>query len=208
MKFVNIPIGEEPHCLRVFKYPEHSFRSDLKDDCKREVQNKLSRFQNKLCAYCERELKGIFIEHYLPISTHPDNQFDWSNFLAVCLGNFGPKTIQFCNRSRDAIPLTIDPRVQEHMLTIFFEDVTIRSTCPVFDTELNEALNLNCIELCELRAAKFKELENTFLEDAMENNLNQAVFYDKLLKYVRSNHLEFYSYLISNLEKLINSLKL
>jgi hypothetical protein len=48
------------------------------------------------------------------------------------------------------------------------------------------------------------ELENTFLEDAIENNLSQAAFYEKLRNYVRNNHLEFYSYLISNLEKLIS----
>lgn len=205
MKFVNIPHDAEPDCLRLLEYPKHSYHGDLKDECKREVQNRLSQFQNKLCAYCERELKGVFIEHYLPISSHPSNQLDWSNFLAVCLGNFYPKPIvSFCNRSRKDLPLSLDPRIEKHMLTIYFDDVLIRSTDSIFDKELNEVLNLNCVELCTLRATKFMELENTFLEDAIENNLSQAAFYEKLRNYVRNNHLEFYSYLISNLEKLIS----
>lgn len=207
MKFVNIPLDEEPQCLQALEYPQHLFHTDLKSDCKKEVQNKLARFQNKLCAYCERELKGIFIEHYLPVSTHPDKQLDWDNFLAVCSGRFGIKPeIECCSQSRKNLPIHIDPRNSDFIQTISFEEERILSKDPHLDNELNNILNLNCQPLLEMRSRKFKELENTFLDGAFEDNLSDIEFNHKLLRYVKSNFTEFYSFLIYSLQMRIDKL--
>ncbi len=204
MKLVSIPIDECPECLSILTYPTYTYDPDLQGECMKEVKKKLSNFQYNLCAYCERKLSGIFIEHYLPRSSHPQNQLDWSNFLAVCLGTFHPKpVIEFCNRSRKNTPLTVDPRNPDHIASIYFDDIRICSNDSVLENDLNILLNLNCKELCELREKQFKEVENIFLEDAIESGISHSEYYKKIISYIKSTQPEFYSYLLDAFEKLL-----
>lgn len=206
MNHIIIPPDIEPECLKSLRSdPVHTY-NDLKGDCKYQVVEQLSGLQNELCAYCERKLTG-FIEHYLSINTHPDKQLDWDNFLAVCSGRLWTTNEVCCSQSKDNTILSLDPRKRECIDSIYFEGEFIRSKDMKWDGELNNILGLNCSSLINKRLARLKELEYTFLDDAIGNNLSELEFNQKLLRNVKNDFPEFYSYLIFSIESRIQTLK-
>jgi len=87
------------------------------------------------------------IEHWRARGHHPEKQLDYSNLLAACIGNDGRRNAdRYCETCKRGKGLSRNPANPSHRvedLVRFLGDGTIISTDPVFDTELNEVLNLN-----------------------------------------------------------------
>jgi hypothetical protein len=89
------------------------------------------------------------IEHWHAQSATQFNheQLDYSNLLAVCMGNEGqPPADQHCDTRKADREVSRNParaadRVEE--ILQFGNDGTIRSSDPIFDSDINEILNLN-----------------------------------------------------------------
>ncbi len=209
MRLINIDVDSEPDCLKKLRNENKTY-DDLKDDCLKKVRKLLNTQQEGYCAYCEQKFKSIvFIEHY--ISQQEDNTQDlmFSNFLGVCSGKFyvdkkTGKHIAHCDTSRGATPLTINPKLQEHIDTIFYdENGRIASTNPDFNKDIDDILNLNFEELIELRDKEFKRNFYNLSKFARQFKLSKKETYKRGLKASNSGKMDFPSYLSYRYKKLL-----
>ncbi|MBK9931547.1 MAG: hypothetical protein IPP04_16950 [Saprospiraceae bacterium] len=230
MNHVVIPSENEPVCLKVFRSnPVHTYK-DLEGECKREVVKQLSDLQNELCAYCERkfsrpelpiepELAVIpHIEHYLPQapSKFPQLQLNWDNFLAVCSGKFykdlndrkaGIKT-DFCSHKRGDSTLSLDPRVREHVQTLFYDgNHRICSKNKEFDKELNTVFNLNFDAICRDRADRYMDFDSIFMDDGERMNLTREEIISKAIPTVKNECPGYKSFILYRYNEELKELK-
>ena len=152
--------ASEPFVFRTVKQKTKTY-DDLHSDDKDSLKKVLIEEQFCLCAYCmERiQMNNSSIEHYFP--RHPtipdgtDKSLDYHNLLAVCVTskNF-PDKFKFCESKRKNTKLSINPMLQEHIDTIYYDrNGRIYSTNHVFEKDINETLNLNCDYLLRNRRA-------------------------------------------------------
>jgi len=182
---IKISKSAEPGCLTQLKAREdiEATYDDLEGECKEVVCNQLSTDQEGLCAYCQRSLKSVEIEHYIPQTKDPTKVLDYTNFFGVCSGSFwidkmtGEKIV-FCESHRGSTALTINPEQQEDIDTIYFdEENRIKSSNETFNRELDEILHLNFIELCEERQHRYRREMGRVVDYAMEYDVprNEAL---------------------------------
>lgn len=172
--------------------------------CKTIVQNQLATDQKNLCAYCQHQFKSVvFIEHYIPQSIDASKQLDYDNFLGVCSGKYyldrkTGKNVLFCSVNRGNQSLTINPKNQNHIDTIFYnDDFQICSTNEVFQYELHSVLNLNFDDLCIDREIAFEEELNAFLKLAEDLEIENPIeLFSKAIRSVVIRNPEFSSLLI------------
>lgn len=215
MNHILIPAEKEPDCLKILRSnPIHTY-GDLKDPCKDQVIGQLSELQNELCAYCERkfsrpelpnkpELALVpYIEHYLPQKKVPEHQLSWNNFLAVCSGKFyktindrkaGIKT-DFCSHKRGDKSLNIDPRINEHIQTLYYDE-NHRICSTLFDDELNSILNLNFDEICRERADSFMDFDSTFIDEGERMILSRKEIIIKAISEVENEHPAYKNFIL------------
>jgi len=201
MRLISIDLGTEPDCLKELR-SENKTYNDLKDECLKEVRELLKIQQEGYCAYCEQKFKSIvFIEHY--VSQEEDNTQDlmFSNFLGVCSGKFylDKKTgqhIEHCDTSRGAKRLQINPKLENHINTILYdENDRIRSTNSYLDKDINNVLNLNFKELVDARNKEFKKSFDNLLIVAKQLKLSKRESFEKGVSIVSSGIVDFPGYL-------------
>lgn len=178
MKQVIIDYSSEPNCLKELRDNGREYE-DLKNGCLKEVRTILKTSQNEFCAYCERKLTPtIFIEHYKSREEHPELQLEFSNFIAVCSGKtyidkLTGKHIEHCDTSKANQEIKIDPRIKEHIDSIYYEsDSTIKSTNSDFNNDLNATLKLNSELIRKRREEVFDRNFKNLRESAHKLNLN------------------------------------
>ena len=107
--------------------------------------------QRGLCCYCmsriENERSAMKIEHWHCRARYPGEELDYLNLLASCPGGEGlPRRLQYCDTRKADDDLRWNPadpqrRVEDRIS--YEPDGTIVSDDPLFNTQLNEILNLN-----------------------------------------------------------------
>jgi len=144
------------------------------EDMDTEVKNALRRAlfdeQLGLCAYCQQKLNvaETKIEHHCEQSIcngendRQDRRLDYANLLLVCLGISGENDDLHCDTHKatldqtQGLPMQINPTINNHIATISYSRTgIIRSSNPLFDSELNKILNLNLNYLKILRKRKW-----------------------------------------------------
>ena len=186
---IHIKKSQEPECLRELRETEGTNYDDLQGECKKQVTELLSNDQGGLCAYCQRYLNpSVYIEHYIPqLKDGNSLELKYSNFLGVCSGKYymdkmTGEHIAFCSVLRGSEVLSINPLVKESISTIFFnESNEIHSRDKKTDTELNETLNLNFIEICEDRGNQYNHFFKSFLYMGLKMKLSKIQILQKAL---------------------------
>lgn len=167
------------------------------------IRDSLLREQRGICAYCMRRIKASSdtpIEHWYPLSNRKATALDYRNFLLSCNGiNYaGTSKISCCDEQKGDIRITIDPRNQNMMSMIAYENggrVYVQGTkaeCEILQHDLDDTLNLNdehgalkqersavyrgCVDEIK-RLAKRKQLTVANVRRLL-NQLEQAEMYD------------------------------
>ncbi len=149
--------GAEPNSLVQHRHLEGADYENYGD--KDELRASLVQEQRGLCCYCMTPIRpnrdAMKIEHWHSQAKHSEEQLDYSNLLAACMGNDGRrKADQYCDTCKADRDLSRNPANPLHAvesLTRFLGDGKIASTNPIFDAELNEVLNLNVAYLVNSR---------------------------------------------------------
>ena len=106
--------------------------------------------QGYICAYCMRRIpckdrlsnEDHHIEHIKPRSKYPEKQLDYKNMVIVCPGHMGDN--DHCDRSKGDKEINLSPLNSSVIQTISYENNgLIKSSNPVWNSELNDILNLN-----------------------------------------------------------------
>ena len=145
---------------------------------KEELRACLVQEQRGLCCYCMTQIRpdrgAMKIEHWRAQATHPEEQLDYSNLLAACMGNDGRRSAdRYCETSKGDNDLSRNPANPSHRvedLVRFLGDGTITSADPVFDAEIDEVLNLNLPFLVNSR----KSVLRAFQEALGKRTLSRA----------------------------------
>lgn len=128
-----------PHC----SYDNYSEKDDLR--------RALVTEQHGLCCYCMRRIRpeadSMKIEHWQCQSRFPEHQLAYRNLLGACIGGDGqPRHLQHCDTRKGEAGLLWSPAEPTHMIEAkvrYGLDGVISSDDTIFDTQLNEVLNLN-----------------------------------------------------------------
>ena len=142
---------------------------DLVSEEKDAMKQVLLEEQGYKCAYCMSNISmsNSTIEHYIPRKgTNGDMSLslDYRNLFAVCDTTRGClEEEQTCDVKKGDKLLHIDPRLQEHIDTIYYDrSGYIRSSFSSgtdnFDDDLNQILNLNSRQLLNNRVSAWKTL--------------------------------------------------
>ena len=129
---------------------------------KSEIKDALLQEQHNLCAYCmsriSNEYNCMSIEHWSPLSNQKGNVLSFENYLGVCTGGKnldipkGEHRIICCDASKGENEITIDPRNQEMMDLIYYdnEGILLIKESQEFDRaelqkDIDQTLKLNGI---------------------------------------------------------------
>ena len=142
--------GREPASLTAYRKTPFAYY----DGCnKSDIRKKLLAEQGCLCAYCMRRIheKNTKIEHWFPEAELSERgKLNYSNMLGVCSGHREglPGKYDTCDASKGDTKLTLDPRRVDHIRRIKYrtKNGEIYSDDPALNRDLNEVLNLNCME--------------------------------------------------------------
>ncbi|MBK8700772.1 MAG: hypothetical protein IPN29_15015 [Saprospiraceae bacterium] len=214
MKLIRIPNEREPVCLIELRKVTNDY-SHLQGDCMLETKSTLSTLQMDSCAYCERKLNSVFIEHYIPRSAGTGLEFD--NLLAVCSGNYyidklkGDK-IDHCDTKKGNTRLSLDPRNQCHIDTLTYtEDATLISTHLQFQHDIDVNLNLNFYELKRERQDAFNEVDLEYIVGEAYRNFPLKERLQRLIIMAERGEFEFSAYIkfrvVARLSYIIDSEK-
>ena len=159
----NITKSAEPKSLETHRCTTFSHFNNFTD--KQVLRESLVAEQRGLCCYCTSRIAAnsdkMKIEHWQCQENYADRQLDYSNLLGGCKGGEGkPLKLQHCDTRKRNLDLSKNPadsshNVEQHIL--YDADGTIRSTDSVFDTEINEVLNLNLPVLRNNRKAVLRK---------------------------------------------------
>jgi uncharacterized protein (TIGR02646 family) len=154
----------EPRSLTEHRSSPFATYDNYKD--KDGLRKALVNEQRGLCCYCLGRIRpdrsAMKIEHWHAQSQHPDEQLDYRNLLAACLGKTR-ELVEHCDTMRADEPLAKNPANPLHRvedLIVFRGDGTIYSHDTAFNRELDEILNLNTPYLKNRR----KEMLRAFLD--------------------------------------------
>lgn len=140
--------GREPQSLTTHR-ASHGCYDNYQD--RAALRNALVIEQRGLCCYCMGPIRpnanDMKIEHWRCQARYPEEQLNYCNLLAACLGGEGqPRKLQHCDTRKQDLDLLWNPADPDHAIEArvrYLDDGTIASNDEVFDTQLNEVLNLN-----------------------------------------------------------------
>jgi|SRR5580700_3346854 uncharacterized protein (TIGR02646 family) len=141
--------GKEPASLTQHRSTPHADYANYAD--KDTLRTSLVNEQRGLCCYClspiRPERETMKIEHWHSRDNYGNEQLDYSNLLAACLGNDGQSwSHQHCDTRKGNSDLSRNPSNPMHRvedLIRFEADGRIASDNLAFNDELNGVLNLN-----------------------------------------------------------------
>lgn len=139
----------EPPRLTAHRLTPHSDYDNFAG--KDQLRSALVAEQHGLCCYCMGRIRNspdtMKIEHWRCQSRYPAEQLNYRNLLGACLGGHGqPEHLQHCDtRKGDGDlrwnPANLGQRIETRVR--YEMDGSIRANDAVFDSQLNEVLNLN-----------------------------------------------------------------
>lgn len=195
---IEIKKGKEPPALIAYRKTPYATYADMPKDIHDAVLESLMQEQGYICAYCmcripqKGKIPAATIEHWEPQSqTCSDRALDYRNMLAVCNGNRGCGNEEYmtCDAKRGSIPLTVHPLNSLTLRSIQYKsDGTIFSPNSDINSDLNETLNLNCLQvgLVENRRRALQKLLTGLKKNHPTGDITQTCF--KLLQKYQSQY--------------------
>lgn len=126
--------------------------------------------QGWVCGYCQQKIKNpskATIEHFCErticngIDEHPDKTLDYTNLMAVCLGDAGFNRLH-CDKSKarfsinTGLPIEVSPWITTHMAAIRYSTAgSVTSSFNRHNDEIKKILNLNLDLLKDRRQSKY-----------------------------------------------------
>ena len=162
--------GAEPASLTQHRLTAHADYDNYPD--KIELRQSLVTEQRGLCCYCLSRIRPqagfMKIAHWHSQDLHPNEQLVYRNLLGACMGNEGqsPKR-QHCDTRQGPRDISRNPANPEDQIELFIRyeaDGKITSQDAVFDTELNDVLNLNVAILKNNRKAALDAFKAALLK--------------------------------------------
>lgn len=119
------------------------------------LRHALATEQRGLCCYCMGRIRpnanAMKIEHWRSRRRYRDQQLVYGNLLGACLGGEGqPPHKQHCDTRKGNRDLLWNPAEPAHAIEArvkYDPDGTIKSNDAIFDSQLNQVLNLNLASL-------------------------------------------------------------
>jgi uncharacterized protein (TIGR02646 family) len=168
--------------------------------------------QGYICAYCMKRIPHshteygvksdkMKVEHYIPQTnaTSIAQQLDitYTNMFACCMGNHGQKkAFETCDTRKGESSLTITPLNAAHIRTLKYgADGSIYSTNAVFETEINQILNLNEDNLKRQRESIHKLIVKIVKKEFDKPNLTRQqknTYLDELINWWNTKSDEKY----------------
>jgi len=141
--------GAEPPSLTAHRQTPHCDYDNYGD--KNGLRRALVTEQRGLCCYCMGRIHNgndtMKVEHWQCQDRHQDKQLNYHNLLGACRGGEDqPSHLQHCDTRKRNHDLRWNPADPSHHIEtrIRYElDGTICSDDDLFDTQLNDVLNLN-----------------------------------------------------------------
>jgi len=157
-----IPINKkkEPASLVAYrqqvgaKYDGPNFTA-VKDD----IRTALLEEQGFLCAYCMQRIHNdqfkTKIEHWHSQKNHPNEQLNYKNMLAVCLGK--TQRCSHCDETKGDKDIAFNPSDPSHFQQMnikYSANGEISSGDTQFDADINHVLGLNCVKSGNLNSSR------------------------------------------------------
>lgn len=186
---IDINKSIEPRFLRSYKCQRYSSYDGLD---KNQLRECLLNEQGHLCCYCMSRIDedNCTIEHWNCRAHFPDQQLDYSNLMACCIGNKGkPPDKQHCGERKGAQCISCNPANREHHVEESIQYLLnglIYSNNATLNNEINNVLNLNYSQLRDNRKMT--------LEGALESiktrgsNLTLGWLNNLLCRYTNKDH--------------------
>lgn len=117
------------------------------------IKNCLIQEQHGLCAYCMQTIQDKSrIEHWKPLSKNTEDSLDYENMFGVCYGgekseepietsNEKDKRVLCCDASKVDKNITIDPRNQNHIEKIRYDEEDLFIYTEPYDEQLEKDIN-------------------------------------------------------------------
>jgi uncharacterized protein (TIGR02646 family) len=134
--------------------------------------------QRGLCCYCLSRIRtesgSMKIEHWHSQAYYETEQLDYANLLGACMGNEGKASRdQHCDTRKGERYLSrnpADPMDRVEDIVRFPADGTIVSNDPIFDSEINDVLNLNLAFLKNNRKAVLSAFQSRLGHGRLQRN--------------------------------------
>lgn len=178
--------GSEPTSLATHRSQDYSDYNNYPE--KDELRHALVTEQRGLCCYCMSRIgptrSAMKVEHWRCQSRYQDEQLDYRNLLASCLGGEGqPPHFQHCDTKKGNRDLKWNPAEWEHQIETrirYERNGSIRSDEADFDSQLESVLNLNLPLLRNRRKAVYdgflewwQEKRGSYQGAALRNRLER-----------------------------------
>lgn len=151
-------------------WTEHRLTSGAIYEPTTDLRNALLADQGYICAFCMRRIPAddspfehatSKIEHLLSQEHHSDLQMNYSNMVVCCSDRMNGE--MHCDASKGEADIQCSPLSRAAMQTIKYKnDGTIESTNAVYNSELNDVLNLNVGILKDNRKAAWEAARDYF----------------------------------------------
>lgn len=154
--------GTEPKSLKNYRLEikkHHSVGEVNFDNIPDKETLKLSLLEEQgyLCCYClgriSADHKKMKVEHWHSQSKYPEEQLDYKNLLAACIGGEGNrKGLQYCDTRKGNAEIKINPTSPDcEKLVRYGSDGSVYSDNTKINEDLNDKLNLNQEQLVKNR---------------------------------------------------------
>lgn len=149
--------GKEPKELKDYREKPNSCYDGIPGPVKDKIRDSILKEQGHLCAYCMQRINpnNMKIEHWHSQTRHEEEQLDYMNLLACCMGNEGqPLKNQHCDIKKQEQDISFNPANPNHQQRLkirYLGDGTIFSDNQAFNDEIDTILNLNWIRLKQNR---------------------------------------------------------
>ena len=160
------------------------------------LTDSLLKEQGYICAYCMRRIpckdslskEDHHIEHIKPRSKYHEAQLDYKNMVIVCPGHMGDN--DHCDRSKGHKEMHLSPLNSSVIQTISYENGLIKSSNSVWNSELNDILNLNDKVLVKARKTTLQAIIVQLNASQKKNKWTRAMLEKYLNKYknMHSDH--------------------
>jgi uncharacterized protein (TIGR02646 family) len=152
--------NQEPiELTRYRSQPDAHYDGPMFTPVKDKVRKRLLLDQGHLCAYCMQRIHEatMKVEHWHCRDLYPNEDLQYVNLLGCCPGNEGQeRRNQTCDTRKGNRDLQYNPANPSHDIEShvrYHGDGRIEATDVVFDTEINNVLNLNYSRLVDNRKA-------------------------------------------------------
>lgn len=153
------------------------------------LSDSLLKEQGYICAYCMRRIpckdslsnEDHHIEHIKPRSKYHEALLDYKNMVIVCPGHMGDN--DHCDRSKGDEEMHLSPLNSNVIQTISYENGLIKSSNSVWNSELNDILNLNDKVLVKARKTTLQAIIAQLNASQKKNKWTRAMLQKYLNKY-------------------------